>query len=238
MQDSLPGRHPARDFARDDTTERRRDPTATKAALLRAAVAEFAAKGLAGARIDEIAQRAEVNKQLVYHYFGSKDELYRAALEHVYGEIRERERALHLSDLPPLMAMERLIGFSFDYLAEHPEFIALLNDENRLDARHVQKSDRLEQMHSPLVALIKETLQRGAAEGVFRADFDPVQLYVSIAGLSYFFFSNNRTLSAIFGRAMDRPKAVAERRRHVVAFAMGALRPAEPQRRGESRRGK
>ncbi|MBS4047488.1 MAG: TetR family transcriptional regulator [Alphaproteobacteria bacterium] len=215
----------AREGAREDGDARRRDPVATKAALLRAAVAEFAGKGLAGARIDEIAQRAGVNKQLVYHYFGSKDDIYAAALETVYAEIRERERALHLGDLSPEAAMERLIGFSFDYLAEHPEFIALLNDENRQEGRHIRGSQRLEQMHSPLVSLMQETIERGAKEGVFRADLDPVQLYISIAGLSYFFFSNNRTLSAIFGRALDKPKAVAERRRHIIAFAMGALRP-------------
>lgn len=224
----------AREPVREDGGERRRDPVATKAALLQAAVTEYAAKGFAGARIDEIAQRAGVNKQLVYHYYGSKDELYRAALEHVYAGIREREKALHLSDLPPLAAMERLIGFSFDYLAEHPEFIALLNDENRHDARHIRGSERLEQMHSPLVSLIAETLERGVAEGVFRDDLEPVQLYVSIAGLSYFFFSNNRTLSTIFGRRLDAPKAVAERRRHVVAFAMGALRPLKSTGRKQS----
>ena len=211
--------------SREEGTERRRDRVATKAALLRAAIADFAGKGFAGARIDEIAQRAGVNKQLVYHYFGSKDELYRASLEAVYAEIRARESGLHLTDLSPAAAMERLIGFSFDYLAEHPEFIALLNDENRQDARHVRGSARLEEMHSPLVSLMRQTIERGAAEGVFRNDLDPVQLYISIAGLSYFFFSNNRTLSAIFGRPLDKPKAVAERRRHVVAFAMAALRP-------------
>lgn len=211
--------------AREEGDGRRRDPVATKAALLRAAVAEFAGKGLAGARIDEIAQRAGVNKQLVYHYFGSKDDIYAAALETVYAEIRARERELHLGDLSPVAAMERLIGFSFDYLAEHPEFIALLNDENRQEGRHIRGSSRLEEMHSPLVSLMQETIARGAKDGVFRADLDPVQLYISIAGLSYFFFSNNRTLSAIFGRALDKPKAVAERRRHIIAFAMGALRP-------------
>jgi len=218
MQDPVPMRE-------EGGAERRRDPLASKAALLKAAVAEFAAKGLAGARIDEIAQRAGVNKQLVYHYFGSKDDIYGAALEHVYAEIREREQALHLADLPPLAAMERLIGFSFDYLAEHPEFLALLADENRQAARHIRGSERLERMHSPLVRLLKEALERGAEEGVFRRDLDPVQLYISISGLSYFFFSNNFTLSAIFGRPLDSPKAVAERRRHVIDFAMKALQP-------------
>lgn len=201
-----------------------RDSEATRRALLAAAVAEFAQKGLAGARVDEIARRAGVNKQLVYHHFGNKDDLYQAALELVYTEIREHERALQLGDLPPLAAMERLIGFSFDYLARHPEFVALINDENQQGARHVQRSGRLRQMHSPLIALVGETLEKGARDGVFRADMDPVNVYISIAALSYFYFSNGRTLSAIFGRKLGAPRAAAARRRHVIAFALGALR--------------
>ncbi|MBN8942259.1 MAG: TetR family transcriptional regulator [Rhizobiales bacterium] len=204
-----------------------RDPEATQRALLAAAVAEFAEKGLAGARIDEIARRSGVNKQLVYHHFGNKDDLYQAALEQVYAEIRARERELKLGDLPPLAALEKLVGFSFDYLTEHPEFVALLNDENRQAARHVGRSSRLQDMHSPLIVLLQETLDRGAREGVFRTDLDPLNIYISIAALSYFYFSNGRTLSAIFGSDLGTAKAVATRRRHVVAFALGALRPVD-----------
>jgi TetR/AcrR family transcriptional regulator len=205
----------------------RRDPQGSRRALLDAAIAEFAGKGPAGARVDEIARRAGVNKQLVYHYFGNKDDLFRAALEEVYGQIRARERALNLSDLPPVRAMEGLVGFSFDYLAEHPEFIALLNDENRYGAVHVDGSTEVRAMHSPLVEMIRDTLARGVREGAFRADIDPINLYISIAGLSYFFFSNNRTLSAIFGADLDSSKAVASRRRHVIEFALSALRPTD-----------
>ncbi|QCI66931.1 TetR/AcrR family transcriptional regulator [Phreatobacter stygius] len=204
-----------------------RDPEATQRALLAAAVAEFAEKGLAGARIDEIARRSGVNKQLVYHHFGNKDDLYQAALEQVYAEIRARERELKLGDLPPLAALEKLVGFSFDYLTEHPEFVALLNDENRQAARHVGRSKRLQDMHSPLITLLQETLDRGARDGVFRTDLDPLNIYISIAALSYFYFSNGRTLSAIFGSDLGTAKAVAARRRHVVAFALGAMRPVE-----------
>lgn len=205
--------------------KQRRDPEATRRALLAAAIAEFADKGLAGARVDEIAQRAGVNKQLVYHHFGNKEDLFRAALEDVYAEIRAREQELHLTDLPPLAAMERLVGFSFDYLAEHPEFIALLTDENRQGARHVEGSETVQAMHSPLIRLLGETLARGVEEGVFRADMDAINVYISIAGLSYFYFSNNRTLSAIFGSNLDSAKAVAARRRHVIDFALSALQP-------------
>ncbi|MBI0534907.1 TetR/AcrR family transcriptional regulator [Roseomonas sp. KE2513] len=203
----------------------RRDPESTRRALLGAAIGEFAEKGLAGARVDEIAARAGVNKQLVYHHFGTKEDLYAAALEAVYAEIRAQERALQLADLAPLDAMERLVGFSFDYLAAHPEFVALLNDENQHAARHLRASPGLRRMHSPLIDLLGETLARGAAEGVFRDDLDPIDVYISIAGLSYFYFSNNRTLSAIFGARLGTKAAIGRRRRHVIDFTLSALRP-------------
>ena len=208
-----------------ETSRQRRDPEATRAALLAAARREFAAKGLAGARVEEIAAIGGVNKQLVYHHFGSKDELYLAVLEEVYAEIREREKELRLGDLPPREAMVQLVSASFDYLAEHPDFIALLNDENRHQAAHVRVSSRLHAMNSPLIALIAETLEKGEREGVFRKGVDSVDLYISIAGLSYFYFSNLRTLSAIFGVDLATPDSVASRRRHVVDFVLNAIRP-------------
>src|SRR3984893_11327714 len=112
-------------------TPRRRNPAATRQKLLAAARREFAASGLAGARVDEIAARAGVNKQLVYHYYGDKDALYLAVLEWVYEEIRAQERTLNLEGLPPERAIKKLIESSFDHLALHPDFIVLLNDENR-----------------------------------------------------------------------------------------------------------
>jgi TetR/AcrR family transcriptional regulator len=196
----------------------------TREALLGAAVAEFAEKGFAGARVDAIAQRAAVNKQLVYHYFQSKQGLYQSALETVYAEIRERERELSLDALAPDVAMSKLVGFSFDYLTGHPEFIALLTDENRNRGSHLKASPRLKQMHSPLMDLLRRTLRRGVEAGVFRRGYDAVNLYVTVAGISYFYFSNNHTLSAIFGRPLGTAAARAGRRRHVVRFVLNALR--------------
>ena len=204
---------------------RRRNSEASRLALLAAARKEFARKGLAGARVDDIAARAGLNKQLVYHYFGDKDALYLAVLEWIYEEIREHERSLKLGDLPPATAMQRLIESSFDHLAAHPDFVALLNDENRLHAEHVRTSARLPRMHSPLVATIRQILERGEAAGVFRAGVDPMQLYVSIAGLAYFYFSNRSTLSAIFRRKLETRAAEAQRKRHIVDLVMNALRP-------------
>jgi TetR/AcrR family transcriptional regulator len=203
----------------------RRDAAATREALLAAAVAEFSRNGFAGARVDEIARTAGANKQLVYHYFESKQGLYLVALESVYAAIREKEQALSLGALEPVEAMTQLIGFSFDYLAEHPEFLALLTDENRNQGQHILGSERLQKMHSPFIEMLEATLERGVQQGVFRNDFDAINLYISIAGISYFFFSNNHTLSAIFGKPLGSRGALVQRRRHVIAFALNALRP-------------
>jgi TetR/AcrR family transcriptional regulator len=209
----------------DDIKPRRRDPAATRKKLLNAARREFAGSGLAGARVDEIATRAGVNKQLVYHYFGDKDALYLAVLEWVYEEIRAKERELNLDGLPPEQAIKKLIESSFDYLAAHPDFIVLLNDENRGGARHVRGSRKLEAMHSPLVSLVSAILSQGVKAGVFRKGINPVHLYISIAGLSYFYFSNTPTLSAIFGKDLSSQAAKLARRKHVVDLVMHSLRP-------------
>jgi TetR/AcrR family transcriptional regulator len=208
-----------------DLKPQRRDPAATQRKLLTAARREFAQNGLAGARVDEIAARAGVNKQLVYHYFGDKDALYLAVLEWVYEEIREQERKLNLEGLPPERAIRKLIESSFDHLAAHPDFIVLLNDENRGGARHVRGSKRLAAMHSPLVSMISKILGDGVRSGIFRRGINPVHLYISIAGLSYFFFSNAPTLSAIFGKDLSSATAKRARRRHVVDLVMQSLRP-------------
>jgi TetR/AcrR family transcriptional regulator len=207
------------------TRPQRRDPAGTRNKLLTAARREFADRGLAGARVDDIAARAGVNKQLVYHYFGDKDALYLAVLEWVYEEIREQERKLNLEGLPPEQAIRKLVGSSFDHLAAHPDFIVLLNDENRGGARHVRHSRKLEAMHSPLVSMVSKILNQGVRAGTFRRGINPVHLYISIAGLSYFFFSNTPTLSAIFGKDLSSPAAKRARRRHVVDMVLQALRP-------------
>jgi TetR/AcrR family transcriptional regulator len=197
----------------------------TRDAILAAARAEFSAKGLAGARVLEIADRAGVNKQLIYYYFGSKDDLYRSALEAVYAEIRELERGLKLGDLAPVDAMVALIGFSFDYLAHHPDFIGMLNHENAHGALHVRTSTAIRATNSPLIELLASTLKRGVAAKVFRRGIDAVDLYISIAGMSYFFFSNRLTLSSIFDRDLGQPEREQAYRAHVAALALAGLRP-------------
>ena len=143
----------------------------------------------------------------------------------MYEEIRAQERKLNLEGLPPETAIRKLIESSFDHLAAHPDFILLLNDENRGGARHVRGSRKLEAMHSPLVSMVSKILGQGVKAGTFRRGVNPVHLYISIAGLSYFFFSNTPTLSAIFGRDFSSRAAKQARRKHVVDLVMQSLRP-------------
>jgi TetR/AcrR family transcriptional regulator len=201
-----------------------KEATSSREAILAAARQEFSAKGAAGARVNEIAARSGVNKQLIYYYFGNKEGLYAAALEAVYGEIRELEQGLLLDEESPDDAMRALVAFSFDYLAAHPEFIGMLKHENASGARRAQQSETLQGMNSPLITLIRKTLKRGVAAGEFRPGIDPLNLYISIAGMSYFFFSNRPTLSSIFGRDLAASRSVAAYRRHVVDFALAGLK--------------
>lgn len=196
----------------------------TRAQLLRAARAAFAEGGLEGARVDDIARRAGINKQLVYHYFGSKDGLYTAVLEQVYHEIREQEAALALDALPAEEAMRRLVEFSFDYLRKSPDFVRILADENAHEGRHLQGSDTVVQMNRPIIELMRKTLERGVEEGVFRRGLDPLHVYLSIAGMSFFYFANVHTLSRAFNRPLGSAPAIDERRAHMTDFALNAIR--------------
>ena len=103
-----------------------RDAERTRQALLAAAEVEFSTKGLAGARVDVIAEQAAANKRMLYYYFGSKEDLYLAVLERAYGAMRETERELNLTDLEPLEAIKTLVEFKFDYCQQHQQIITLL----------------------------------------------------------------------------------------------------------------
>jgi AcrR family transcriptional regulator len=202
-------------------------PTAenTKPQILEAAAMEFAAKGLAGARVDSIAEASGCNKAMIYYFFKSKEALYLAVLEQAYAEMREHERGLDLGHLPPLQALRRLVEFKFDYVGAHPMLIGLLNGENVNDARYLRRSTRVRDMHSPLVATISGLLAKGVAEGTIRPEIDPVQLYISVASLSYFYFSNGATLGFAFGRKLMAPKARALRREHAVEVILRYVQP-------------
>lgn len=201
-----------------------RDPERTRAAILAAATMEFSAKGLDGARVDEIARRSGVNKRMIYHYFGDKKGLYLAVLEGSYAAIRTAERELRLSDLQPIEGMRALVRFTWDYVVANPEFLSLLATENLHRANNLKKLHRIRDLHSPLTDMLSDVLARGVKQNVFRRGVDPVQLYISIAALGFFYMSNRHTLSRIFGQDLSAPKALADRGNHIVDVVLGYLR--------------
>ena len=185
--------------------ERRRDAEATRARILRAASVEFARHGYGGARGDRIARRARSSERMVYYYFSSKEGLYRAVLEAAYEALGAAEQALELDDLPPPQALARFCRFVWRWYLEHPEFIGLLAIENQMQARQLRRSPRLDALVRPVVRVLGALLERGERGGDFRAGIDPGDLYVSIAGLGYFYLSNRYTLSAVLGRDLGEP---------------------------------
>jgi AcrR family transcriptional regulator len=202
---------------------RARDADRSQKEILEAAMGEFAAHGLGGARMDRIAERAGLNKRLIYYYFESKESLFLAVLERAYDHIRSQERQLNLTQEEPTEAIRRLIAFTWNYYLARPEFLTLLNSENLHRARHLKQSKQILSMHSPLIQTLADVLERGHRAGVFRAGVDPVQLYISIAGLSYFYLGNCHTLSTIFDRDLLGAKPKVERLSHMTDLVLGYL---------------
>jgi TetR/AcrR family transcriptional regulator len=201
----------------------RRDPALTKSLILSAAQDEFAEYGLNGARVDRIARRIGASKNLIYHYFGNKDRLYLVVLESIYRRMREEQHDLELQSLPPADGMRRLVANTFEHFVRAPALIRLMSIENIHYARHLKKSTSVKPLYAPLMKTIRSLLTRGQKEGVFRKDVDPVDLYISISGLAYFYLSNQHSLSWIFDQKFDEPKRLRQRRVHVVDVILGYL---------------
>jgi TetR/AcrR family transcriptional regulator len=206
-----------------------RDPERTRRNLLDAAYREFAASGYHGASIERICRRAGVSKQILTHHFGSKANAHLAVLEAAYRASRAQDSRLQADDADPVEALRSFVGLAFDHLRANRDFVALLGDENVNKGRHIRKSKVLADVYAPLIAGLDAILRRGECAGVFRPGMDALQLYVSISALCYFTFSNAYTLSAVFGRDLLAPDALAERRQHVVEFVLAALCVTPPQ---------
>ena len=203
--------------------QRERNPERTTRDILDAARQEFVEHGLEGARVDRIAARAKANKRLIYHYVGNKEALYSRVLLDAYTDIRAGETELRLEDLKPCDAMRRLVGFTFDHFEANPWFIRLLSTENIHRGAYVAQIPEIQALQSPIIARIRETLAAGEVSGDFRRGVDPVQLYITIAGVSYFFFSNINTLSVVFDPGLATQEGRRTRRQHAIEVVLGYL---------------
>ncbi len=199
---------------------RTNDPARTMAEILQVATHEFADKGLAGARIDEIAAATRTSKRMIYYYFGSKDGLYLAVLEEAYRRMRSIEADLHLDDLPPVQALRSLVEFTYDHHQGNEDFIRLVMNENMHRAEYLRQSQTIEQLNVQAIDSIRALYGRGVAQGVFRPGLDPVDIHAAISALTVFNVSNRHTFGTIFQRDDSSGKAETLQREHVVQLIL------------------
>ncbi len=210
---------------KSSTGKPKRDAAATREKILKIGIREFCAHGYGGARTSRIALRAKCNIRMIYHYFGSKEALYIAALERVYSEIRAKEEELDLYHLAPIEGVTALVEFTFDHMVEHQDFVQLATIENIQRGKYLKRSKNVPTATALLINAITDLLKRGQKEGTFRKNVDPVQFYISILALSYLHLSNKYTLSITYGGDLQDPRWLSDRRKHVKEMVHGYLRP-------------
>lgn len=205
-----------------------RDPEQSRALILTAATAEFAERGLNGARLDVIARRARTTRAMIYYYYGGREALYLAALEGAYRSIRLAERELDIAHMPPVAGMTRLIEFVFDYYQSNPGFVALVVAENQNGGRYIRKLRRMREINLSIIDTLRDVLARGARSGVFRAGIDAIDVHLAISALGFFQVANRATFSYIFRRDLSDAREVARNRKLVVEIVLRYLGTSVP----------
>jgi AcrR family transcriptional regulator len=201
---------------RGSDARRKYDPEETKRNILEVATQEFSAMGLTGARVDAIAERTNTTKRMLYYYFESKEGLYQAVLEKVYGDIRALEQDLHVSELDPVEGMRKLVEFTFDYHDRHRDFVRLITIENIHGAKYVEQLKTFKNRNASVIETIEDLLARGVASGQFRSDVDAIDLHLLISSLCFHRIGNRHTFGTAFGRDPSHPRLRTRHRAMVV----------------------
>lgn len=196
----------------------------TRQRILDVAIKEFSAKGYDGARVDDIMRVAKVSKNLIYHYFGSKEGLFIAVLESAYEGMHAYQTTWPLDVASPIDGVRKLVQSTFKYWRDSPEFIGLLNSENFHKGRHLRKSKLTKAGYSGLLGNIGNLLKEGGRSGDFRTGVDPVELYISISALAYHFLSNRYTLAYLLDRKLSTEEDMNARIAHIEELILGYLR--------------
>ena len=228
LVERIPNHGDARGVAGADPAAEPRinDPARTRAEILRAAIAEFGEKGLAGARIDAIAAATRTSKRMIYYYFGNKDGLYLAALEQSYGQVRDAEMRLQLDDMDPETALRCLVTVMFDHHLNNEPYIRIVMSENMNRGRYLKQSTRMQDLNRPAITLLRTIYDRGVADGAFRSGLDATDIHASISALSFFNVSNRHTFGLIFQQDIQSPGYQALRRENIVQMILRYVRKA------------
>ena len=197
----------------------------TRRDIIAVAMKEFAEKGLRGARVDDIAAQTRTTKPMIYYHFGSKEKLYATVMEETYGVVRSKEQGLHLDDLPPLQAMQRLVEVTFDHHAAHPEHVRLVCVENMERARHITGRPSLVQRNAIAIETVRILLERGEQEEVFRKGIDPLYLHLLITSFCFIRISNRYTWNAVFEKDLWDMDSIPKQRQMIVEAVLRYVKP-------------
>lgn len=198
---------------------REKNSERSKQAILDAAEAQFAEKGFYGARIDEIAAQANINKRMIYEYYVNKETLYETVLFTVYGRMEEAERELIEKGATGVRLIREIVYTYFDFLRDNPSFVSLLMWEN---LNRAQFLDRLPKdgFRRATIRYFVEELRRGKESGIFRRELDEEQTAVSLITVCFANFSNRYTLSRLFDRDLTGGEELERRKEHTARLIL------------------
>jgi TetR/AcrR family transcriptional regulator len=191
----------------------------TRGRILDAALREFAANGLAGARTETIAAAAGVNKALLYYYFDSKEKLYMAALEMIAGRVRDSSMAVFLRDASPGERVLRAALNHFDRILAQQEFQSLMQQE--MIRFHKGEPGAMpvliKKVFEPVLIMYRSMVREGIASGEL-IDVDWMQIQLASLGANVMYFLSAPVWRIVLGDEPLTPEALAIRRKSLVEF--------------------
>ena len=202
--------------------KRKRDPERSRERLVVAAIDVFARRGLEAATVEEICAQAGLNKRMVYHYFGSKAQLYRQALQAVYDHFFSLEVELGSMLLPPEQLLEVLVRRYYQFLHDNPTFVRLISFEN-LNQGNAASSLALAGQKAPVITALTLAMEKGRSEKRFREGIDVTELLVSIFSLCFFYFANHHTMQQFLGKGSMTTAHIEVRVKHVVDLLLHGI---------------
>jgi len=192
--------------------------------ILDAARNAFSRDGFDRARLDEIGKAAGVSKQLVYHYFKTKDELYGVVLDRIAVEVLEMLDGPQYEQMAPAAAIEALIDRIMQNFVERPYLVGITVDQSLHKGEHVsRRSQYLPSVRKFVETRIVPILERGLASGEFRTSVDPYLFYWSVFTLATGVFFHDWSMSETSRIDLDEQARLDAWRKHVTALVLGGL---------------